>query len=48
MHTSKKLALCGEILGIQVLDSIIVTQEEYYSLNENDELKLSINTKDLF
>ncbi len=48
MYTSKRLALCGEILGIQVLDSIIVTQEEYYSLHENDELELGIDTKDLF
>lgn len=48
VYTSKRLALCGEILGIQVLDSIIVTQEEYYSLHENNELELAIDTKDLF
>lgn len=36
MWTHQKLVEAGNVLGIQVLDSVIVTKDDYYSMTENE------------
>ncbi|WP_416350412.1 JAB domain-containing protein [Mammaliicoccus lentus] len=47
IKTSKKLSLSGNILGIEVLDSIIVSGNDYYSMAENGDIEGSENIAEI-
>ena len=39
ISTTERLCLCGQLLGIRVVDHIIFSQESYFSFNQNDILQ---------
>lgn len=38
LQLTKRMVSCGELLGIKVIDHIIVTQHQYYSLKAHDQM----------
>ena len=38
LQITQRLVECGKILGIEIIDHIIFSEEEFYSMKENDEI----------
>ncbi|HFE6427237.1 TPA: JAB domain-containing protein, partial [Staphylococcus aureus] len=45
---AKKLKLIGQLIGINVLDSLVVSEDNFSSLEQLELLDLEINASDLF
>lgn len=45
---AKKLKLIGQLIGINVLDSLVVSEDDFSSLEQLELLDLEINASDLF
>lgn len=41
IRVSNRLMVCGVLIGIDVLDSIIVSENNYYSMAENDDIQIN-------